>query len=217
MSRNRVLLADDHAVMRGGVREALEAGGFAVCAEVGDGPSALKAALELQPDVCLLDVHMPGGGILAAAAIIERLPGTTVVMLTVSRDDDDLFAALRAGAAGYLLKDIDPQRLPDALRNVMSGEAVLPRALVTRMIEVFGDRRPGRRARKSAEGVEQLSSREWEVLQRMREGLTTREIAERLDVAPVTVRRHTGEILKKLTVPDRAAAVRLLQEWEDGG
>ena len=215
MSALRVLIADDHAMIRGGVRSALEAGGFEVCAEVADGPSAVRAAVVRRPDVCLLDVHMPGGGITAADAITQQLPGVTVVMLTVSRDDADLFAALRAGASGYLLKDISPERLPEALRNVLSGEAVLPRGLVSRMIEVF-DRKAGPRAGRGDEDdvTQALSSREWEVLQLMRDGMTTREIAERLDVSPVTVRRHSGEILRKLRVPDRAAAVRLLEERE---
>lgn len=216
MTPLRVLIADDHAIIRGGVRSALEAGGFVVCAEVADGPAAVRAATEQRPDVCLLDVHMPGGGIAAADAITRRVRGTTVVMLTVSRDDGDLFAALRAGAAGYLLKDIEPGRLPEALRNILAGEAVLPRGLVSRMIEVFG-RKTGSRPRDERDLTGALSSREWQVLDLMRDGLTTREIAERLEVSPVTVRRHSGEILRKLRVPDRAAAVRLLEEREDGG
>jgi DNA-binding NarL/FixJ family response regulator len=211
----RVLLADDHPLIRGGVRRVLEAGGFSVCAEVADGPAALKTALDLRPDVCLLDIHMPGGGIAAAAAISERLPEAAVVMLTVSRDDGDLFAALRAGASGYLLKDMDPDRLPAALRAILEGEAVLPRSLVARMVDEFDGR--GRRRSVFQRGVpeaQRLSSREWEVLRLMREGLSTRQMAERLAISPVTVRRHTGAILTKLRVPDRAAAVRLLEERE---
>jgi DNA-binding NarL/FixJ family response regulator len=212
----RVLIADDHAMIRSGVRSALEEGGFEVCAEVADGPAAVRAAAASRPDVCLLDVHMPGGGIAAADAITQQVPGVTVVMLTVSRDDADLFAALRAGAAGYLLKDIEPARLPEALHNVLAGDAVLPRGLVTRMIEVF-DRRAGPRPGRRDDATRSLSSREWEVLQLMRDGMTTREIADRIGVSPVTVRRHSGEILRKLRVPDRAAAVRLLEERGDGG
>src|SRR5437016_6176431 len=114
----RVLVADDHPPTRAGVRLALERGGFEVCAEVADGPSAIEAARREAPDVCLLDIHMPGDGIHAAETISRELPETAVVMLTVSRLDSDLFDALRAGASGYLLKDIDPARLPLALHGV---------------------------------------------------------------------------------------------------
>jgi len=214
----RVLLADDHPLIRGGVRRVLEEGGFTVCAEVPDGPAALRTALALRPDICLLDIHMPGGGIAAAAAISERLPEAAVVMLTVSRDDSDLFAALRAGAAGYLLKDMDPDRLPGALRAILEGEAVLPRSLVARVAEEFDGRRRKRSLlHRGAPQGQSLSSREWEVLRLMREGLSTRQMAERLAISPVTVRRHTGSILSKLRVPDRAAAVRLLEEDEGAG
>jgi DNA-binding NarL/FixJ family response regulator len=208
----RVLIADDHALARAGVGQTLADAGFDVVAEASDAPSAVAAAEREQPDLCLLDVHMPGSGIRAAGEIVQRLPETAVVMLTVSRNDEDLFDALRAGAAGYLLKDTDPERLPHALRGVLAGEAAIPRALVARVIDEFrshGRRRrvplPGRR------GIE-LSSREWEVLDLLREGLTTAEIGRRLFVSPITVRRHVSAILHKLDVPDRQAAVALLEE-----
>lgn len=208
----RVLVADDHPPTRARVRAALEGHGFAVCAEVADAASALAAATREHPDVCLLDIHMPGGGIPAAADITAALPDTAVVMFTVSRSDADLFDALRAGASGYLLKDTDPARLPLALRGVLEGEAALPRNLVIRLVEEFRGR--GRRKRLSLRGRKgvELTSREWEVLELMREGLTTAEMAERLYVSKVTVRTHVSSILKKLRVPDRAAAVRLLEE-----
>ena len=105
-----------------------------------DAPGAVDAALREQPHLALLDVNMPGSGLAAAWEITARLPGTRVVMLTISRDDGHLFAALRAGAAGYLLKDTETERLPDALRDVMAGEAALPVTLVTRLVEEFRDR-----------------------------------------------------------------------------
>ena len=208
----RVLVADDHPPTRARVRAALEGHGFAVCAEAADASTALAAATREHPHVCLLDIHMPGGGIHAAADITAALPDTAVVMFTVSRSDADLFDALRAGASGYLLKDTDPARLPLALQGVLDGEAALPRNLVTRLVEEFRQR--GRRKRlplRGRQGVE-LTSREWEVLEFMRDGLTTAEMAERLYVSKVTVRTHVSSILKKLRVPDRAAAVRLLEE-----
>ena len=209
----RILLADDHAPTRAGVRAALERDGFQVVAEASDAKGAVELAGREKPDVCLLDIHMPGNGISAASDIASQHADIAVVMLTVSRDDADLFDALRAGALGYLLKDTDPDRLPHALRGVLEGEAALPRALVARVIDEFRDR--GRRRRLpilKQRGVE-LTSREWEVLELMRENLTTAEIAERLFISQVTVRSHIAAILKKLRVADRKAAVELL----DGG
>jgi RNA polymerase sigma factor (sigma-70 family) len=212
VSELRVVIADDHVPTRAGVRAALEDGGFVVCADVGSGPAAVAAALEHDPDVCLLDVNMPGGGIEAAAEIADVLPNTQIVMLTASREDDDLFAALRAGASGYLLKDTDPDRLPHALRGVLTGEAALPRALVARVIEEFRDRGRRRRLPVLRRLKVDLTDREWEVLELLREELSTKEIAQRLQISEVTVRRHVGTVLKKLQVTDRAAAARLLDE-----
>ena len=121
-----VLLADDHFVVRGGVRADLEELGYRVCAEAGDADGAVEAALRERPDICLLDVAMPGGGIVAARAITEQLPGTRVVMFTISRDDDDIRAAIDAGAVGYVLKDVDVDKLADALESVVAGRIVLP-------------------------------------------------------------------------------------------
>ncbi|HEX5469318.1 MAG TPA: response regulator transcription factor [Gaiellaceae bacterium] len=207
----RVLVADDHPAARAGVAYALEAAGFEVCAMAEDAEAAVSEAARCSPDVCLLDVHMPGNGISAAGRITARLPQTVVVMLTVSRNDADLFDSLRAGAAGYLLKDIDPRRLPAALEGVLKGEAALPRTLVAQVIEEFRER--GRRRRLplfATRGVE-LTSREWEVLELMRDGLTTGEIAARLFVTQATVRSHVAAILKKLRVPDRKSALALLE------
>jgi len=211
VSVQTVLIADDHPATRAGVRLALERGGFVVCAEVPDGPSAIEAALRERPDVCLLDINMPGNGIEATKAIVRQLPETAVVMLTVSRSDADLFDALRAGASGYLLKDTDPARLPHALRGVLDGEAALPRRLVALVIDEFRERRRRRRLPLvKGRGVD-LTEREWEVLELLREGLSTAEIGSRLFIAPVTVRTQVSAILKKLHVPDREAAVQLLE------
>jgi DNA-binding NarL/FixJ family response regulator len=208
----RITIADDHPPTRAGVRRALEDAGWEVIHEASDGKSAVEAALELRPDVTLLDIHMPGGGGLeAAGAIASALPETSVVMLTVSRNDDDLFNALRAGASGYLLKDMDPDRLALALEGVLNGEAALPRSLVSRLMEEFRGRGRRRMTLPNRRPVN-LTTREWEVLEGMGEGLRTAEIAERLGVSAVTVRTHVSAILRKLHVPDRAAAVRLLQE-----
>jgi DNA-binding NarL/FixJ family response regulator len=132
-------------------------------------------------------------------------------MLTVSRDDADLFDALRAGAAGYLLKDIDRRQLPSDLRGVLAGEAPLPRALVTKLIEEFRERGRRRKLLLAERPGVQLRQREWEILDLLSEGLSTAEIASRLFIAEVTVRTHVSSILKKLRVPTREAAVELLR------
>jgi len=208
----RVLIADDHAAARAGVRESVtDDPGFEVCAEAANAQDAIDLALSERPDLCLLDVHMPGEGIRAATEITAALPDCAVVMLTVSRNDSDLFHSLRAGAAGYLLKDTDPGRLPEALRGVMAGEAAVPRALVARLIHEFRDRGTRRLSTIGGRGVE-LTSREWQVLDLMAESLTTAKIAEHLFVSPVTVRRHISSIVEKLGVPDRATAVQLFRE-----
>jgi DNA-binding NarL/FixJ family response regulator len=205
-----VLVADDHPLARMGVKLALERGGMHVCAEATDGPSAVVAAVRERPDVCLVDIQMPGGGVWAAEQIARQAPESAIVMLTISRRDEDVFDALRAGASGYLLKDTDPDRLPLALRGVLNGEAALPRRLAALVIDEFRERRRHRRLPLAkARGVD-LTEREWEVLDLLGAGLATAEIAERLFIAPVTVRTHIAAVLKKLRVPDRNAAVQLL-------
>lgn len=203
----RVLVADDHAPTRMGVRLSLEADDFEIVAEVATGPAAVSAAVEHQPDVVLLDVNMPGNGAVAARAIAAAVPSAAVVMLTVSRDDGDLFEALRAGARGYLLKDIDPDRLGAALRGVLAGEAALPRNLVVRLMDEFRTR--DERPAKPLGALAKLTSKEWETLDLMRQGLSTAQIAEKLFVSPVTVRTHVSAILRKLQVTDRQQAIDL--------
>lgn len=205
----RVLVADDHPRTRALVRAALEAGDLEVCAEAADAESAVAAALDTEPDVCLLDINMPGSGIAAAGRISRALPGTAVVMLTVSRQDDDLFDALRAGASGYLLKGIDEQAMVDSLRRVLRGEATLPGTLLARLVEEFRDREY-RRVPVSDHLAARLTGREWDVLELMRSGLGTAEIATRLFVSQTTVRSHVSAILRKLGVPNREAALTLL-------
>ena len=205
----RVLIADDHVPTRDDIRRALEADArFAVCAEAGDAPLAIEAAVRESPELCILDVHMPGGGVAAAWEISSRLPRTKIVMLTVSSDDADLFASLRAGASGYLLKDMDPDELPNALGDVLNGEAALPPSLVARVIGEFRDRSPRRRAVLPHDGYETLTSREWQVLDLLRQGLSTAAIARRLVLSPVTVRSHVNNILRKVRAPSREALLR---------
>jgi DNA-binding NarL/FixJ family response regulator len=211
-AKPRVVIADVHVATRVGVRLALERGGFVVCAEEETGPGAVAAALRDAPDLCLLDVHMPGGGIEAAAEIRSQLPGTEVVMLSAEENDDDLFAALDAGASGYLLKEMNPARLSEALRGVLRGEAALPRALTARLIAEFRAR--ARRPSLTRPSVNDLTSREWEVLDCLREGMSTHRIATQLFITDTTVRRHIGSILRKLNAQSRDAAVTVAARSE---
>ena len=206
----RVLVADDHAPTRAGVKAALRADGFVVVGECASARQAVELAREHRPDVWLLDVHMPGSGVAAAAEISTALPDCAIVMLTYSRDEDDLFDSVRAGAQGYLLKDMDPDRLGAALRGVLTGEAALPRSLMAKVLEEFRGRQR-RRVIVKSKRTGQLTSREWEILELLRQGLSTEEIANRLFVSPGTVRVHVSSILKKLRVTSRAEAVRLVQ------
>jgi DNA-binding NarL/FixJ family response regulator len=208
----RVLIADDHAPTRDDVRRALNEGGLCVCAEAADAAHAVLQALETRPDICLVDVRMPGSGVAAVWEITARLPTTKVVMLTVSDDDASLFSALRAGAVGYLVKDIDLASLPRTLRDVAEGRAAIPRGLVARMVKQFHGSEP--RFRTTEVGPElgpRLTSREWDVLAGLAEGLSTRDISRRLQIKPSGVRAHISALVQKLGVADRAEAVELFR------
>jgi DNA-binding NarL/FixJ family response regulator len=205
----RIVIADDHQITRLGVRMALIDGGFDVVGEAADAPGAVKAVLAGRPDVCLLDIRMPGSGLEAAATISAKAPKTAIVMLTVSDDTNDVLAALRAGAVGYLPKDTRPERLPAALCGVLKGEAALPRALVGRVLSEFR----GLSAVASDPvrvGEVELSSRESEILRLLSAGKSTLEISELLSLSPITVRRHVSTGVAKLGVADRDAALRAI-------
>ena len=156
---NRVVMADDHPRLRAHIRQALEAGGFEVCAEAANGPEAVRLAQQHQPDVVLLDIHMPGGGIRAAAEVARLMPEVAIVMLTVSRDDNDLFDSLRAGASGYLLKNSAASELFKAIEEVSQGRSyVTPLATQGPVGSLAHSPGPAR-------GIERLSTRQREVMQ----------------------------------------------------
>jgi DNA-binding NarL/FixJ family response regulator len=204
-----VVIADDHPPIRMGVRMALMRGGFRVVGEAADGEGAVESVLRERPDVCLLDVRMPGGGIEAATRLAQLAPATAVVILTVSAGSEDLLAALRAGARGYLPKDMSPDRLPAALRGVLRGEAALPRTFVGRMLhELRALPAPG--AGPLRVGDVELTTRESEILRMLRSGLSTVEIGERLSLSPVTVRRHISAAGAKLGAEGRDEALRAI-------
>jgi DNA-binding NarL/FixJ family response regulator len=206
----RVVLADDHPQTRSRVRQALEAGGFEVCGEAANATAAVESALASKPDVVLLDIHMPGNGIRAAREVSDQLPDTAVVMLTQSRSDEDLFDALRAGASGYLQKDMDTDRLPNALRGVLAGEAAIPRSLVSQILNEF--RAPAvRKFGRKPKAASLLTSREWEVMELLGQGQSTDDVAGRLFISPTTVRVHLSSVLRKLRVKDRKSAFDILR------
>lgn len=208
----RVVIADDHVPTRADVRRAVEADQrFQVCAEAADAAGVIQACLRDRPDICVLDVKMPGSGVAAAWEITARLPGIRIVMLTVSAEDADLFGAIRAGAVGYLLKTMDFARLPDELDGVMSGEAAVPPVLVGRLLNRMRGREPRRRRPVSPGPAERLTSREWEVLQLLAEQSTTNQIARNLVISPSATRVHIAAIVRKLDVADRAAAVEMFR------
>jgi DNA-binding NarL/FixJ family response regulator len=205
----RAVIADDDARMRRSVRAGLESGGCRVVGEAATADEAIRLTFEHRPEVVLLDIHMPGNGIRAAQEVSRSAPDTAIVMLTQSREDDDLFDSLRAGAQGYLLKGTDPSTLVDVLRGVLAGEAAMPPALVTRVLDEF--RAPARRRfGRSSPAAAKLSAREWEVMDLLARGLTTEQVATRLFVSRTTVRVHVSSVLRKLAVRDRESALRLL-------
>jgi DNA-binding NarL/FixJ family response regulator len=196
--------------MRGRVRDALKEGDCEVCGEGATAEEAVRLVVEHRPDVALLDIHMPGNGIHAARDIVKAAPEVFVVMLTQSAEDADLFDSLRAGAAGYLLKDTDPGTLAETLRSVLTGEAAMSARLVARIMDEF--RAPTkRRFGRTTVAAARLSAREWEVMQLLSEGLATDEVARRLFLSATTVRVHVSSVLKKLRVKDRESAFRLLR------
>jgi DNA-binding NarL/FixJ family response regulator len=210
-----MLLADDDVPTRTGVRMALEAADLRVVAEVATARAAVSEALRLRPDVCLLAIHLPGGGIEATKQIRDALPKVKIVMLTGSERDEDLFGSLRAGADGYLLASTSVDRLPHAIRGVVNGEAALPRQMTARLIREYRDRgrRPVPRLVVLGRTVE-LTVREFEVLERLRKRESTSEIAGQLGITDITVRRHVSAALRKLGASSRRDAVDLLEQAE---
>jgi DNA-binding NarL/FixJ family response regulator len=203
-----VVVADDHVPFRETVCEVLEADGFTILGQAGDAKGAVRLVRDRRPAVCLLDINMPGDGINAARVISADMPDTAVVMLTVHVDDNHLFDALRAGARGYLVKGTPPDELVRSLRAQLEGEPALSPRLAMRILDEFGAA-GSRRVHVPDRGYVQLSPREAEVLDLLRQGLSTSLVAQRLFVSPVTVRSHIAAVVKKLNASDREEALRL--------
>jgi DNA-binding NarL/FixJ family response regulator len=207
---SRVLIADDHAQHRAVVAETLEAEGFVVCAQAANAESAVAAAIEHAPDVCLLDIRMPGDGIAAARRIAATLPDVRILMLTVSAEPDDVLDALQAGADGYILKGAEPDDLAASVRAVFEGETVIAPPVTPALVQEIRRSR-NRQLRTDSSASVQLTEREWEILALLDEGHTTSAVAAALFVAPVTIRTHIAAIVRKLGVEDRDAALKVFQ------
>jgi DNA-binding NarL/FixJ family response regulator len=205
----RVVIADGQPTMRAAVRRLLERDGFTVCGEASDAEGAVAEAVRKAPDLCLIGMPIQGGIMSATEQIAAALPQTSIVILTASESRVDLLDAIRAGAVGYLLTGMNDERFASALRGVIAGEAGIPRALVTYLVSELQAQDRGRMI-ESENGPVDLTIRETQVMRLMCESLSTAEIAERLLVAPVTVRRHISDVVGKLGVDDRETAVALV-------
>ena len=210
----RVILIDDHALVRKGIEELLHSRGVSVAASVGSGEEGVQRALELKPDIILLDIKMPGmNGIETLAKL--RASGVTVpvVMLTMSREDADLGAALRGGAQGYLLKDMEPEELVPALEAALRGDNVVSKEMVATLARIVqGDRGPGREATRPAAPFAELTPRELEILVHVAEGFSNKAIARALNITDGTVKLHVKAILRKLGIHSRVEAAVLAVE-----
>jgi len=203
----RVLLIDDHALVRKGVEELLRSRGVDVVASAGSGDEGIKAAVELKPDIILLDIKMPGmTGIETLRKLRDLGVTTPVLMLTMSRDDADLHGALRSGAQGYLLKDMDPEELVPALKVAMSGGNVVAKEMADTLARLVQCKaRLGEPARQNAP-IADLTPRETEILTHLAEGQSNKMIARDLDITDGTVKLHVKSILRKLGMRSRVEA-----------
>ena len=207
----RVLLADDQELVRAGFRLILELADFEVVGEAGDGAEAVELARRLDPDVVLMDVRMPRmDGIEATRRLAQAGLRARVLVLTTFDLDEHVYDALQAGASGFLLKDVDRERLVHAVRTVAAGEALLAPPVLRRLVAHYVESPPAALAR--PEGLDDLSERELEVLKLVGRGLSNAEIAAELVISLATVKTHVRHVLQKLRLRDRVQAVVVAYE-----
>ncbi|WP_317201608.1 response regulator transcription factor [Janthinobacterium sp.] len=201
----KILLVDDHTLLRSGVKLLLQRNpDFEVVGEAADGLEGVKRAKQLRPDVVLMDLNMPGlSGLEALQLILQDLPGTAVLMLTVSEEADDLGAALQSGARGYLLKNIEADKLMQAIRRAAAGEAVIAESMTAKLVAQFRASPAAPAAPPAAAAPVKLTPREREAMTFLARGQSNKEIARELDVAESTVKIHVQNILKKLQLSSR--------------
>lgn len=212
-----VVVADDQALVRGGFRMILSAAGIPVVAEAADGLQAVEAVLRHRPDVVLMDIRMPDMDGLEATRRILAAPtsrGCRIIILTTFDIDHYVYAALTAGASGFLLKDVSPEQLVSAVRLVQAGDALLAPSITRRLVERFAPRLDagGVGGQSGQSGLAELTPRELEVLRLMARGLSNAELAEQLTLSGATVKTHVARILAKLQLRDRVQAVVLAYE-----
>jgi DNA-binding NarL/FixJ family response regulator len=205
MSSLSVLIVDDHPLFRKGLRALLESmPGIEVVGEAKSGREAVDMALTLNPDVVLMDLQMPeGSGLSATRELTKACPGARILVVTLFEDDDSIFAALKAGARGYILKDADEEEMIRAIRSVGEGEAIFSAAIASRLIDYFSEAR----TQIPKDVFPELTEREREILRLIARGSTNAEIAGQLTLSVKTVRNHVSNIYSKLQVADRAQAV----------
>lgn len=207
--RAHVLIAAERLPTRVGLRLALEP--EARCTEAADAESAVDAAVRDRPDVCLLGLDPSGESLRVVNEIVSRVPSAAVILLTSKLDEEEFMAAVRAGASGYLMQSLDPERLPHVVRGALRGEPAVPRKFVSRLIDELRTRERRRSVVLAGKGRVALTAREWEVVELLLRSATTADIARELGVAAVTVRRHVGSVERKLGVSTRAQVVALFR------
>lgn len=209
MSPIQLMIADDHKLFREGLKALLAVtDDIEIVGEAEDGASALKKCLELVPDIILMDINMPGlNGIHATQQILEKLPQTGIIMLTMLDDDTSVFNAMRAGARGYLLKGADPKEVLSVIRAVAEGQALFGPSIAIRLMNFFKELTLKPAAVQSKSTFPELTERELEILRLISQGLNNSEIAQKLVLSPKTVRNHITNIFSKLQVADRAQAI----------
>jgi DNA-binding NarL/FixJ family response regulator len=211
MPAARVVLAEPDTPTRIRVRITLTRCGFEIVAEAREAGAAVEAALREMPELAVLAVDLPGDGIAAARTIATRLAAIRIVVLTGHEDGKELLAAVLAGASGYLRKDMDQSRLPQAVEGVLAGEAAVPRGYTEHILEALRGRH-ARRGRVRPHLLASVTDRQWEIVDLLAEGTSTAEMARRLGISEVTARRHISAVLPKLGLRERAEVVELVRE-----